>query len=325
MLLAPCPAVCLAAVHLAMLCLSRVTAGRGVASICQMMGVACVTPRRQRPPPPYSGAVPRVRRVPFSLRDFLVIPASTRPGRSLHRRWCEALASFPLMALGVALLLRSDIGSSPYDALNTGLAETLGVPLAAAMIGVAASAMIIGIALGGPVGPLTFVTVGVLGLLVDVVYGAMPTVELLLPRVLMFAVGLVLTVGGVALQVNAEVGPGAGEVLMLGVVNQGISVRAAKWAIDAAVLVVGVVLGGLFGLGTAVMLVAFAPMLAQTLRILGYVPPSAAAAGSAAGDVVEPAPVGSVAPGGAVVATGSVPVISAAPMAVPAAMIPFCD
>lgn len=288
-----------------------------------------MTLRRQCPRHPYSGAVPRERRVPFSVRDFLVIPPSTRAGRSLPRRWCEALASFPLMGLGVALLLRSDIGSSPYDALNTGLAETFGVPLFVAMVAVAAAATIVGIALGGPVGPLTLATAAGLGVLVDLAYSAMPIVEPLLPRAVMFAVGLVLTVGGVALQVNAEVGPGAGEVLMLGVVNQGISVRAAKWAIDAAVLVIGVVLGGIVGLGTAVMLVAFAPMLAQALRILGYVPPGAVvdevsvAEAVAASQVVDP-----VAAAGAVVVSpisGPVSPIPTGPMAVPSAIIPCCD
>lgn len=260
------------------------------------------------------------------MRAFLVIPPTTRVGRSLTRRWIEALASFPLMGLGVALLLRSDVGSSPYDALNTGLADTFGVPLFVAMVAVAAAAMIIGMALGGPVGPLTFATVGGLGVLVDLAYSAMPTVEPLLPRVLMFAVGLVLTVSGVALQVNAEVGPGAGEVLMLGVVNRGVSVRTAKWAVDATVLVVGVALGGLVGLGTAVMLVAFAPMLAQALRMLGYVPPGAVPADVPVAEAlvappgVEPTPLSAPA-----VHTGQMPVLPTGPIAVPSAIVPFCD
>lgn len=177
------------------------------------------------------------------------------------------------------MLLRSEIGSSPFDALNTGVAEVLGVPLSVAIVIAASSTMVIGVALGGTVGPLTVALLAGVGVLIDAAYNVLPTVEALLPRCIMFGAGLALTVAAVALQVNAEIGPGPGEVLMLGFVKQGLSVRAAKWVLDAALLVIGVLLGGVFGVGTAIMMVAFAPLLARMLRLLGYVPPASALEG----------------------------------------------
>lgn len=194
------------------------------------------------------------------------------PPLTLRRRWLQAAGSFPVLAVGVALLLRAELGAAPFDVINTGVAEALGMPLFVGFLVVASTCIVVGRALGGPLGPMTFVVFAVLGVLINAVHSLTPAVEPLAVRIPMFAAGILLAVVGVALQVTAELGPGPGEVLMLGLVEQRLSVRVARWIVDGAVLVVGIVLGGAWGVGTAVILVAFAPLLAAALRMLGFVP-----------------------------------------------------
>lgn len=187
------------------------------------------------------------------------------------------MASFPLLAIGVGLLLRSELGGAPFDVLNTGIAETLDVPLFVGFAVAAVTCIVVGWRLGGVPGPMTYFLAGVLGPLINLAHAAIPDVDVLAVRIPMFGVGLLIVAFGVALQVVAAFGAGPGEVVMLGLVHRGLSVRVARWLLDGLVLAIGIALGGAFGVGTAITLVVFAPLLAWFLRRLGFVADAAPA------------------------------------------------
>jgi len=68
--------------------------------------------------------------------------------------------------------------------------------------------------------------------------------------------------------IGARLGPGPRDGLMTGLAARGWSVRLARTAIEVAVVVAGVLLGGTVGVGTVVFAVAIGPLAHLFLPLL---------------------------------------------------------
>lgn len=190
--------------------------------------------------------------------------------------WARVLLvpiSWVLVAVGVSMLIRADVGVAPYDVLNTGVADTIGIGVGTAFLIDALVLYAVGAALGGRLGWASLVGTFAISPVIDVVLDRWEEIEPLGVRVPLFAVGLVVLCAAVCLAIVTELGPGPTEVFMLGLVARGVSVTRARWITDGLAVGVGTLLGGAVGIGTVVFLVAFGPMVARGLRWLRYIPP----------------------------------------------------
>lgn len=194
-----------------------------------------------------------------------VLTTSSRVGR--------VAASYLLVALGVGLLIRSDVGVAPFDVLNTGLSEALDVPFSVAFLISAAVFYATGVALGGRTGWASLVGTFVIAPLVQVALAIIPETEAMRARIPMFVAGVLILATAVCLVISTELGPGPGEVLMLGLIARGIPVTSARWITDGVAFLAGLALGGAVGFGTLVFAFAFGPLVATGLRLLRYTPP----------------------------------------------------
>ena len=169
------------------------------------------------------------------------------------------------VGLGVSLMVEGDLGVAPNDVLNTGLAETLdiGVGVAAWITGVVAMALswLLG---RRPLVATAFGSV-VVGLSTTWALALLPTPEHLAVRIGFVALGLVVVWVGITGVVSADVGAGPLELVMLGFMDRGISIRSARWGIELTLLLIGLVLGGAAGIGTAVFALGTGPVLAIAL------------------------------------------------------------
>ena len=169
------------------------------------------------------------------------------------------------VGLGVSLMVEGDLGVAPNDVLNTGLAETLdiGVGVAAWITGVVAMAL--SWLLGRR--PLVATVIGsvVVGLSITWALALLPTPEHLAVRIGFVALGLVVVWVGITGVVSADVGAGPLELVMLGFMDRGISIRSARGGIELTLLLIGLVLGGAAGIGTAVFALGTGPVLAIAL------------------------------------------------------------
>jgi uncharacterized membrane protein YczE len=91
-------------------------------------------------------------------------------------------------------------------------------------------------------------------------------------RAAFYVVGMVSIAIGICLAISTNLGAGPSEVLMLGLHRQGVSLVASRWIVDGAQMGVGFLLGGPLGVGTAIFVVAMAPMIKIGLRWLHYSP-----------------------------------------------------
>lgn len=195
------------------------------------------------------------------------------PVLSTTERIGRVAVSYVLVAIGVALLVRGDVGVAPFDVLNTGLKDSLGVPFSIAFLMTSAVFYGTGIALGGRTGWASLVGTIVIAPLVEAALAVIPETEALGARVPMFVAGVLLLTVAVCLVISTELGPGPGEVFMLGLIARGLPVTSARWITDGIAFLVGLALGGAVGFGTLVFAFAFGPLVAAGLRLLHYTPP----------------------------------------------------
>jgi uncharacterized membrane protein YczE len=187
-------------------------------------------------------------------------------------RITRLVVSWVLVGIGVPLLLRAELGVSPFDVLNTGVGNVTGWSLGTAFIVDSIVLFAAGRLLGGRLGPACVPGTVVIGLMVNAVLGAIPEEHALAWRVAMLAAGLVIIAVAISLVVTTELGPGPTEVLMLGLVHRGMGIVPARWLSDGLPVVVGAVLGGSIGVGTVAFVLTMGPMVKAGLRLLGYQP-----------------------------------------------------
>lgn len=195
------------------------------------------------------------------------------PVLSTPERVGRVAFSYVLVAVGVAMLVRSDLGVAPFDVLTTGVKDTIGVPFSIAFLVTSAAFYGVGVALGGRTGWASLIGTFVIAPLVEGALAVVPETAALGARLPMFAAGVLVLAVAVCLVISTELGPGPGEVFMLGIIARGVPVTSARWITDGVAFLAGLALGGAAGLGTLVFAFAFGPLVAGGLRLLRYTPP----------------------------------------------------
>ncbi|MDA2812943.1 hypothetical protein O4J56_20020 [Nocardiopsis sp. RSe5-2] len=193
------------------------------------------------------------QRSPAPLLDRLLPPP--RP-----RRLAQLLAGLHLYGIGGALLLAADLGAMPWDVLHQGLAERTGLTVGTWSVIVGALLMLLWIPLRQRPGPGTIANVVLVGLSVDLTLLWLPDPHSLAPRIAYLAAGTVVTGAATGCYIGARLGPGPRDGLMTGLAERGLSIRAARTAIEVAVVAAGMLLGGTAGVGTVAFALAIGPL-----------------------------------------------------------------
>jgi uncharacterized membrane protein YczE len=175
-----------------------------------------------------------------------------RRHRTRLLRLYAGLAGF---GVSLGLMVRANLGLGPWDVLHQGIARHLGVQLGWVTIGMSAVVLLGWIPLRQRPG------LGTVNATLDV----LPDVADLYARVVLLAVGVLLNAVATGLYIGAGYGPGPRDGLMTGLAARGHSVRAARTAIELAVLALGFALGGSVGIGTLVYAVGIGPLVHQFL------------------------------------------------------------
>ena len=193
-------------------------------------------------------------------------------------RIVRVLASWVGVAIGVSLLLRSELGVAPFDVFNSGVAEATGWSFGTCFTVDAMGMYLLGFLLGAPPGPASVIGNFAIGPMIDLALALFPEQDALAVRVPLLVIGLLVLAVAICLVISTDLGAGPTEVVMLGLVRHRVPVVPARWVSDGVPMLVGVALGGALGVGTIAFLVLMAPMVQYGLRRLGYVPRSAVAA-----------------------------------------------
>ena len=172
------------------------------------------------------------------------------------------------IGVGAGLMIASALGVTSWDVLTTAVADRADVS-----VGVAGALLSIAVYVAcAPFGRLP--GWGNLVLLFGVSAAVDATLALVdqpgpwAGRVGLYVVGVPLVCLGVALIVQADIGVGPLEMVMLVATDRSVPLVRARVVIEVTTLAVGWVLGGALGLGTAAFALAAGPLIAGWLRLL---------------------------------------------------------
>ena len=205
-----------------------------------------------------------------------IVSAATdhrNPPLTTRSRLTRLFASWAGVGMGIPLILRAELGASPFDVLNTGLGETSGWSFGLCFVINSVVFFAVGRAMGARLGWACIAGTLVIGPIVNVVLELIPEQERLVTRIPMLGVGLLVIAVSICLVIPTELGPGPTEVLMLGLVARGMDVVPARWISDGLPVAIGAVMGGAFGVGTAIWVLCMGPLVKYGLRRMHYVPP----------------------------------------------------
>jgi len=199
--------------------------------------------------------------------------------RSAAPRLPGLLVGLVAFGIGVALMVESGLGLSPWEVLHQGISVRTGIPIGTVSIMLGVVVLLLWIPIGERPGIGTVANIALIGSTTNVTLGILPdlgpfTFEGAEPADLLARAGLVLggilVIGvGSGFYLGADLGPGPRDGLMTGLHRRyGWSIRRVRTALEIGVLVVGFLLGGTIGIGTILFAVLIGPLVQLFLGLL---------------------------------------------------------
>ncbi|WP_035781596.1 membrane protein YczE [Arthrobacter sp. H14] len=174
-----------------------------------------------------------------------------------------------LYGSAIALMVRANIGSSPWDVFAQGLSRTVGISFGLATIVISGMVLLLWIPLRERMGFGTVANAILVGVFADLAMLVLSTPQHLALQSLMFLAGLLMLALASALYIGAGMGPGPRDGLMTGLVRvTGQRVWMVRTSIELLVVVIGWLLGGVVGIGTLIFALTIGPLIQQALKLL---------------------------------------------------------
>ncbi|WP_243225696.1 YitT family protein [Microbacterium sp. CIAB417] len=200
-------------------------------------------------------------------------------GRRLPRRVGQLLVGLFLYGIGIAFIVRGEIGAAPWDVLTQGIANH--VPLSFGVITILTSivVLLLWIPLRQKPGIGTVLNALLVGPAADVGLALIPAGQDLWLRIVFFAAGLVLLAAATGLYIGARFGPGPRDGLMTGLHRvTGWRIWIVRTAIEVTVVAIGWLLGGNVGVGTLAFALLVGPLCQYFMRVFAVRMPERTAA-----------------------------------------------
>lgn len=179
----------------------------------------------------------------------------------LMRRGGQLLAGLLLFGISIGMVVKARLGLGSWDVLHQGVSRTLGWPFGVTVIAVSAVVLLMWIPLRQKPGIGTLADVVIVGAVADRTLAVLPDMGPPGPRVVLLLGGVLLNGLATGMYLGAGLGAGSRDGLMTGLAARGISLRSARTAIEATVLIGGWILGGTVGIGTVLFAVAIGPIV----------------------------------------------------------------
>lgn len=188
----------------------------------------------------------------------MFIPIS---GLNLRRRLVQLNAGLVLFGVGIAMMLQSGQGLPPWDVLHQGLAQQFGLTVGIWSIIVSVIVLAAWIPLRERYGIGTVLNAIIIGVVIDLAALVVPAPENVVWQISMNLAGIVLIGVASGMYIGANLGPGPRDGLMTAIARRGPSIRATRWGIEIVVLLVGILMGGTFGIGTVAFALFIGPIV----------------------------------------------------------------
>lgn len=182
-------------------------------------------------------------------------------GLRLSRRLVQLIIGLTFFGIGIGLMLRSGLGLPPWDVFHQGLAAQIGLTVGIWSILVSFVVLAFWIPLRERYGIGTLLNAIVVGVMIDVTTAVVPEAPNTWWAAGMMLVGILLIAVTSGMYIGANLGPGPRDGLMTAIVRRGPSIRLTRVILEVTVLVIGVLLGGTFGIGTILYALLMGPLV----------------------------------------------------------------
>jgi len=174
-----------------------------------------------------------------------------------------------IFGIGDSLLIQSNLGNAPWSVLAQGLAKTFDSEIGLLTFIISAIVLLLWVPLKEKPGFGTVANIVIIAGAIQLGIDFIPATENTIVGLIYIFIGIALVGAGSSLYITCGLGPGPRDGLMTALHNKtGIRVGRVRLAIEGTVLILGAVLGGALGVGTAL----FALLIGQSIAIfLGIV------------------------------------------------------
>lgn len=188
------------------------------------------------------------------------------PTREILRRTPRLMFGLIVFGIGTGMQVESELGLSPWDVLHQGIARNTPISIGVAVIVVSGFVLLMWIPLKQRLGVGTIANAITIGIVLDLTVALHPTPDALWLRWAVLLAGITLVALGSGIYIGVRLGPGPRDGLMTGIAarrwaRRSVSIRLARFGIEAAALIVGWLLGGTVGLGTVAFALLIGPLV----------------------------------------------------------------
>lgn len=195
--------------------------------------------------------------------------------RQLIPRFLIYFFGLLIMALGIVLILKANLGATPWDVLHVGLYYQFGLTIGSWSI-------IVGLVILGVSALLTkkipqigaFINMLSVGIFIDM-YLFLPFIQTpstIIGKVIMIIIGLVIMCYGMGFYISPNLGAGPRDSLMLALTSRtGWKVRNIRGTMEIFVLIIGWLLGGPVSFGTFMLSLLIGPLFGFAMPQCNFV------------------------------------------------------
>jgi uncharacterized membrane protein YczE len=174
-----------------------------------------------------------------------------------------------LYGIAISMMIRAAIGLSPWDVLAQGISIRTDIPFGIVTNIVGGIVLLLWIPIRERVGVGTVLNALLIGPSAEVGLWLIPEQTELWIRIPMFVGGLLLLAVATGMYIGARFGPGPRDGLMTGIHRKfGVRIWIVRTSIEVVVLVIGWILGGNVGFGTAAFALFIGPLVHWTMPLL---------------------------------------------------------
>lgn len=180
-------------------------------------------------------------------------------------RYFKFLIGMVCCSLGVVIILKSDLGLSPWDVFNQGLSNTfskLTIGMANSLVGVVV--ILLSLKFKQPIGSGTVLNITIIGPLIDIFNKSRVDFSdsSIIVKIIIFTIGTTVFSYGCYIYMAMGIGCGPRDGLLVALTKATkYSMGVIKFCLEAIALVFGFLLGGKVGIGTVIFTLAVGPII----------------------------------------------------------------
>ena len=178
-----------------------------------------------------------------------------------------------LYALGIIIAIKANVGYAPWEIFHVGLAQTTGLSLGIITIIVGFAILVLVTVFGEKLGLGTVASILLIGLFIDVILiiDFIPTADNMIIGIAMLLAGLYLIALATYFYIKSAFGAGPRDNLMVVMTRKiKLPVGVCRCIVEFAAALIGWLLGGMVGVGTAISVVAIGFFVQLTFRMFKF-------------------------------------------------------